>query len=256
MANAKKVLEELGLSDKESRVYLSLLELGPSPVQKIAQKADVNRVTAYVNLEALSKLGLVSTVEKGKKTLFSAEPPEQLESLIGKKEAELQRKKRELLDALPELKNIFRYAGERPVVKFYEGIEGLLAVREDYLRSVRKNETTLGMMSLDTLFETFPSYEKDATKRRIEKGVRSKIIYTKKDGPIKNATSPQMLREARFVPTEKFPITCDIAIYSKNKISIESYKNKIGVIIEDDDIANTLKVIFNLAWEDAEKYSN
>ena len=63
-----------------------------------------------------------------------------------------------------------------------------------------------------------------------------------------------MLREAKFVPKEKFPFSSDIAIYD-NKVAISSLKGKlIGVIIESDSITKTLKSLFYLAWEAADKY--
>lgn len=38
-------LKELGLADKEARVYLASLELGSDTVQNIAKKSGVNRAT-------------------------------------------------------------------------------------------------------------------------------------------------------------------------------------------------------------------
>ncbi|OHE33815.1 MAG: hypothetical protein A3J94_16070 [Syntrophus sp. RIFOXYC2_FULL_54_9] len=65
MDELKKQLEHLGLSDKESKVYLAALELGPTPVQDISHKAHVNRATTYVMIESLSARGLMSTFQKG-----------------------------------------------------------------------------------------------------------------------------------------------------------------------------------------------
>ncbi len=251
----KKVLETLGLSNKEVRVYISLLEMGHSPVQKIAQKAEVNRATAYVNLESLAKSGLVSTIEKGKKTLYSAESPEQLEILLKKQEQELRAKKDSLAEIIPELKSIFEYAGDRPVVRFFEGVEGLEAIQEDFIRSSRTKDITFGLVSLDHLLNVFPNQEKSFTVRRIQKNVYSKIIYTKKAGPVANATDKKSLREARFIPINKFPFTCSVDIYGKNKIAIVSYAGKLaGVIIENLEIHKTFKAIFDLCWEATEKY--
>jgi amidophosphoribosyltransferase len=57
-----KNLKNLGLSDNEAKVYLSMLELGPSSVLEISAKAGVNRPTTYVQIETLKKMGLVSQV--------------------------------------------------------------------------------------------------------------------------------------------------------------------------------------------------
>jgi len=75
-------LEKLGLSDKEAAVYLASLELGPSPVQVISRKAEVNRATTYVMIEVLLQKGLMSTFDKGKKTMYTAEKPERLHRIV------------------------------------------------------------------------------------------------------------------------------------------------------------------------------
>ena len=73
-------LNYLGLNEKEAKVYLAALELGKSSVQNIAKKADVNRATTYVVIEALIKRGLMSSANENKKQYFIAEAPEKLKS--------------------------------------------------------------------------------------------------------------------------------------------------------------------------------
>jgi sugar-specific transcriptional regulator TrmB len=52
MENYTSLLTQLGLSDKESALYLALLELGQADVADTAKKAGVKRSTAYVLLES------------------------------------------------------------------------------------------------------------------------------------------------------------------------------------------------------------
>ncbi|MBI3251348.1 MAG: TrmB family transcriptional regulator, partial [Candidatus Andersenbacteria bacterium] len=61
-----QALKHLGLKDKEAAVYLAALQLGPSPVQNIARRANVVRATTYVILEDLQKKGLVTHYKEGK----------------------------------------------------------------------------------------------------------------------------------------------------------------------------------------------
>ena len=121
-------LKLLGLSDKEAKVYLALLELGATTVIQIAQKAGVNRPTAYVQIETLTGLGLVSSYMKGKKRFFAAEPPERLGELIELKKSEIKDQQDRLQEILPELEMLFTTSGERPIVRFFEGREGIKAI--------------------------------------------------------------------------------------------------------------------------------
>ncbi|MCF7835696.1 MAG: helix-turn-helix domain-containing protein [Candidatus Marinimicrobia bacterium] len=77
-------LKQLGLSEKEAKVYLASLELGEATVQEIAKQAGVNRPTTYVQIEKLTKMGLMSSVEKEGKKYFNAEEPNQLLKILEK----------------------------------------------------------------------------------------------------------------------------------------------------------------------------
>ena len=48
-----KILEEIGLTQNESKVYLSLIELGSSSVTQIIQKSGLHRAVVYDLLERL-----------------------------------------------------------------------------------------------------------------------------------------------------------------------------------------------------------
>ena len=58
------ILKKLGLSERDARIYLVLLCLGPSSVRVIAKKAEMNRGSVYESLKWLRDEGLVSFYEK------------------------------------------------------------------------------------------------------------------------------------------------------------------------------------------------
>ena len=101
-------LKHLGLSEKEALVYLSALALGPSPVQDISEKANVNRATTYVMIEMLAARGLMSTFEKEKRRYFIAESPDRLSSILRIQQKELEEKQNEFQKTLPALMELFQ----------------------------------------------------------------------------------------------------------------------------------------------------
>ncbi|MBI4160382.1 MAG: hypothetical protein HY506_00550 [Candidatus Yanofskybacteria bacterium] len=242
----EKELKNLGLTDKEALVYLASLELGAETVQNIAKKAGINRATAYLQIESLKERGLMSEFEKGKKTFFVAESPEQLSRLLNIWEKELEFKKAEVNRILPALQNIFAGAGERPKVRFLEGLEGARTLQADFL-SV-KDKKIESFVNLDKLFEVFPEHEREYSKNRIEKQIESKVIYTRKEGPLGDATDAAKLRIAKYMPLDQFPVSSDITIYD-NKVAFATYKVKnIGVVIESKEIADTMRILFYAIW--------
>jgi HTH-type transcriptional regulator, sugar sensing transcriptional regulator len=243
----EKELQNLGLSEKEAKVYTTALELGPDTVQNIAKQSGINRATTYVQIGSLKDKGLMSEFEKGKKTYFVAESPDRLKNLLSSIEKELAVKKTEAASIIPGLLSLFEGMGERPKVRFFEGLEGSRAMHQDLLTT--KNKVTQGFLCLDDLFSFFPEYQHEFTDYRIKKKISSHVIYTQKGGPREDAVDKNQLRIAKYLPPDKFPINGSITLYD-DKVAITTYKGKpIGVIIEDKTIADTVKAIFYWMWE-------
>jgi len=249
MSLLSQELIKLGLSDKEAKVYLASLELGYDTVLNISKKAAINRPTAYFILESLQKKGIVTTFEKDKKTYFAAESPDKLVTLLNKQKEDIDQKQKQFENILPEFKALYNLPSEKPTVRFFEGRQGLLSMREDFLKTTDKKIES--MYCLDDLNKVFtPEENKEFAERRTEKKIATYAIYTSINGEIKR---PKRLGERRFVPFDKYPITSDLTIYN-NKVAIASLKGKIsGVIIENKEIANTMRSLFYLAWESAHK---
>ncbi len=241
----EKELQNLGLSEKEAKVYTTSLELGPDTVQNIAKQSGINRATTYVQIGTLKAKGLMSEFEKGKKTYFVAESPNQLKNLLTVIEKELAMKKAEADSILPNLVSLFDGMGDRPKVRFFEGIEGAIAIREEFLKV--KSKVIYGIIDHDKLFTLFPSQHGDYTEHRVQKKIKTKTFYVAKK-PVPDATSSKYLREAKYISADKLNLGASITIYD-NKVSISTYSaNPISVLIESDVIANTAKSIFELVW--------
>ena len=243
-------LKNIGLGDKAAKVYLAMLELGPASVLEIAAKASVNRPTTYLQIEELKKKGLVSTQMKGKKDLYIAESPDQLEKVLEQESKDLEIKMNELKKALPELASVFNLAGDKPVVRYFEGKEGLLRMQEEFLKC--KSKQILAIANFDNVMDLFPNQKSDYTERRVKAGIESKAIYTSKRGNIVEY-GPSVLRELRYIPFDKFSFDADITIYD-NIVAIASLRGQIGgLLVEHQGIAESFKSLFNFIWKLSEK---
>lgn len=239
-------LQQLGLSDKEAKTYLASLELGSAAVQEIAKKSGLKRPTVYFAIEQLVKKGLMSSFEKGKKTFFAAESPERLISLITLQQKKAQSLEENLRKFLPQLNDIFGLTGERPKIRFLEGKEGLKALQDDFLKTEDKNIENI--YPRDDFIKVFSEAErKDYIAKLRKKRIKVRTIYTSQQKTV--SLIPNPYAERKFVSYEKFPFSADITIYG-NKVAIGTFRGKlVGVIIESKEIAETLRLIFNLAWE-------
>ncbi len=121
-------LHHYGFSEKESQIYLTLLELGSSIASSLARRAGINRSTTYSILEDLKRRGIVTEIVRNEVKYYSAISPDQL----FKKWEE----KYELLKAdLPSLLAVTNKLNNRTRTQFFEGLEGLKQIFEEVLEA-------------------------------------------------------------------------------------------------------------------------
>jgi len=78
-------IQQLGLTEKEAKVYLTSLRLGPTSMQILAKKAKVDRGTAYHIAMTLEEKGLFKQWVNGKRPLFGVTSPAQLYGYVEEK---------------------------------------------------------------------------------------------------------------------------------------------------------------------------
>lgn len=244
-------LVKLGLSEKEAKVYLASLELGPSPVQKISQRSKVNRATTYVVIEDLKAMGLMSTFDQGKKTYFVAEQPERLLSHLKSQESELKEKIAIMQEKLPELKSIFNANEGKPKVKYYEGIEGLKAVRRDFIETLKlKGGEVFAFLPLDEFDKIKPLFQEGEYLVKALSKIKFKVIYTSENGRDKEyeEESRKIGDEVVFVDYKSYPLKGGMNVYG-DKVFLIDYLGKTGgIMIENRTLAKMFESIFLMTW--------
>lgn len=246
----EKYLQEIGLTDKESLVYLALLQVDNSSVVDIAKKTGVKRTTVYVVIDALAKKGLVSETTVNGKTQYQAESPERLKTFIERQKIVLEERERRLDDVISQIKTVQKDVGEKPVVKYFEGKEGVVSINENVYEDTPDGDEVYLLYSKDLLNEVFTEKEMEKYRqRRLAKKVKSKVLYNYSKGERPSDAMGQRIH----VDEKKYPFTCDISIY-KNKVRISILGKKIsGIFVESQDLANTLRSLFNLAFDNIKK---
>lgn len=241
----KDKLIAFGLSEKEANVYLALLNAGKGTADQIAKMTKLNRSTTYVQIKTLMDMGMATTYKLGKKTYFSAESPTYIERLIDRRAATIEHQRSEAKQLLPELMKIFSSTGERPVVRIFEGKEGLVSMRNEMLELPLKE--ILFITSIDQLGELF-TYEElyDFSMRREAKKIRSKAIYYRKEG---ESYTPYPYQELRRVRKEELPFGADVYIYGDQVSFASTAEAVVGVTISSPDIAESVRAMFLSLWE-------
>lgn len=128
----EKILKELGFSERETKVYLALLELGSITVGPIAAKTRIQHAKVYQTLEKLIDKGLASYIIKSKTKYFQAQSPKRILSSLKEKE-------REFLAILPRLEEKQEFSKEPQVARVHEGYKAIKAMFESIIEGLNKN---------------------------------------------------------------------------------------------------------------------
>lgn len=239
------ILEQLGLSQREVTIYLTLLKLGTASIRDIATKADINRGTTYETLKALAGKGIVSYFPKGRRRVFCAEPPELLLELAREKRQALdlgiEEMKSTLIPQLNHLKPDFNPGN----VRFYEGDSGIELVLKDILNTVaqQKNKTYNVFSSKlirQHLYRPFPNY----TQQRIRKNIKVRVIAIGEGG------EDAELSERKWIDAKGRIDASYIAIYPPKvtMISLASRDYPVAVVLDSPEIATAQQIIFETLW--------
>ncbi|MEI6627131.1 MAG: helix-turn-helix domain-containing protein [bacterium] len=250
--NTIVALQSMGLSEKEAKVYLALLELGQSSIQEIGNKAGVNRTTTYVIIETLLKKGLCSLLNKDKKVFYLAADPETLLNFFENDLRRIEEKKQQLIKVLPSLKQINNADPNRPAVRYFESDDVLNyadLLFEDYERIKKTNEPVRTIFPEGRIEEVFsPSELATSRNSRKNRAIPVRSLVSADDTKVIQSTADGL--RIKMDP-EKEQLTADIAIYGNN-VRILDLNGKISVtLLRDPDIAQAMKVLFDLAWEGA-----
>jgi len=239
------ILKQLGFSEKEIKVYLSLLKNGPSSVRTLAQASGINRGTTYDILKSLKENGLVSYYHKDTKQFFVAEDPSALNKNLEHRIDNLEEVREHLSNAIPELKSLFNEAGEKPVVKYYEGFGGIKTVLCDVLETAEQSKEKLYyVFSSDAireyLYKAFPSF----TKERIRKKIKVKSVGVGHKGTVAELSEKKSLNAKKSSPTYILNYPGKVAM-----ISVNSAKKPLALIIEDEALFITQHQLFDFIWQ-------
>ena len=230
-------LIKLGFSKDEARLYLASLELGESTVARIAQKAKIERTTAYAHMENLKRRGLISMSKRNKKMVYSAENPKKLK-------IELEQKGMLLEGLLPELLSITNAIDAKPKVRFFDSKEGVFDI---YRETLLYPDQRMYMWMSSPWYDDEKFWRDYYMPIRIDKKIHLSAIVPKNETSIAFTQEDKLkLRETRMTDADN--IRADMVLYGTRNIAIISYEESTALVIESKKLFDTLKVIFQAHW--------
>ncbi len=229
-------LIQFGLTLNESKVYLALIDLGPSLAGLISRKTGLHRRNVYDTTERLIKKGLVGYIKQNNRRLFQASSPQRFLDIIKESEESIS----PIVDSLMQK---YSKKKESEETNFFKGRDGLKGVLEDQLNY--KEILILG--ANPKAGEIIQFYFNWYNKKRQKKKIKLKIISHEP------TFSKLPLSEVRLIP-QKYSSPLSINIYGdKTAIILWSKKAPLAIVIKNKEITDGYKNYFELMWKSAKR---
>lgn len=250
MEKVTDYLKQFGLSELESKLYLGLLETGPTTVLEIAKHTGIKRTTAHVNIETLIEKGLVAQTKSGTRRKILAEEPEKLQYILEQRKLQMKSLETGLPGVLSLLTSRVGQSGSKASehdVKYFEGKAGIQKVyQEAFSSSDLRSYVNLG--EADKTFPENTTIYLNAHKGK--KDFRLREIIDGSPDSLKKASS--LVKDANFdYKIANFEVSLellDILIY-EDKVAIINFKDRaFASIIDNKEYAKYSKEIFDYIW--------
>ncbi len=234
----KDVLKELGLSEGEATVYLSLLKLREAQVNEIKKETKIHRTTIYDFLDKLMKKGLATYVIRNNIKFFIAAHPSKFDEL-------LREKKEHLNEILPPLTKLSELEKKKLKVEIYEGIEGFKTLLN---RILKEHKDLLAFGIEEGEFELrFPNIIRQYFKKEQKLGIKERLISRKGTKFIYRYSHMHY----KYIDKKFFNPTPTL-MFGKN-VCFVVWEPLTIIIIENEDLSDAYKKHFELLWRIADK---
>ena len=252
----ENIFKQFGLGSREVKVYNSCLNRKRALVSDIQKDTKLSRSTVYYVLDALIENKFISVAVKGKKKTYSVENPENIKLNLENRQAMIAESLKEFDSILPILNKSIQ-KNKKSIMRFYEGAESITKLQTNLFKQNPDTKVFIFSSKQNEDSKNFKRIFKNSIKSRLKNNIFANIItpVTKTKISLKKFESEQ-LRETKYLPEDKFPFSSDIIIFP-NFIHICSFGNddsSFSILIEDESMVQTMKMIFDLCWEAAAKY--
>lgn len=232
-------LARFGLSEKEAKIYLTLLGEESLSILEVSRKTGIHRPALYTLLPHLEAKELVQKRKVGKREQYSAESPKKIEKLFKKVESGLHL-------FVDRLSDEYESRGRKPTVQYYHGKKGYDYLFDDIAASLPKDGMYYRYSARrvdEKYFTPTDYYLKMRDKKRFERRVITSFAKTK-------GKSARLEREIKVIPenVDLFDDNVSSYIYT-DRLAFVDFDSQTTFIIQSKKIAGFQRKLFEMLWK-------
>ena len=235
-----KILKEIGFTESEIKVFLTLLKIGPAKSGEVIDKSNLQNPVVHRAFHSLIEKGLITYSISGKIKYYQAIDPSLLLNFLDEK-------KRKLEDIIPDLKRLREIKREKTKATIHQGKRGVRELLNYLLDNCDDEFLTYGApkKSLELLEDFF---WKGFHNKRIIRKIGARMIFH--DSLSERAEALNKLPKTEVRTTSKEFEELVETIIAKDKIGIIIYlDDPIGILIEEELAAKSYRNFFELIWK-------
>lgn len=243
-----EILEDLGLSQSEIKVYTKLLEIGTSSAKDIIYKSKLQNSVVHRALNSLIEKGIINYILKGKHKVYSATDPEFFFTYI-------EDKKKQFENIFPRLKEKQRLQKKETQTSMFKGKRGISEVYHKLISQSKGEFLTFGGSKETTDFMGLVWWQNMYAKR-INNKLSQRHIASTEVLPYIDSFLKMKLTNMRFLPKEKFSQYQETAIID-DFVAITIFADEgYTILIENKEVADGYRKNFEMMWNLAKEKNN
>jgi sugar-specific transcriptional regulator TrmB len=230
--NKEEVLKQVGLTDAEVKLYITLLSSGEATASLLAKKTATNRTFTYDRLNKLVNVGLASHVIKENKKYFRAADPGQFLSILKERETQFQ-------SILPELESLTAKVEPGPQVTVFSSRKGVQTALNLVLRQSKPLYVHGSLLNFKNSME---HYFDVWNKRRAKTKVKMQALTSEDTKGLE-----LNLAELEELPEEEKNATTTFT-FGEKVITVFWSEVPVAILVESKEIAKDNLAFFNTVW--------
>lgn len=241
----ENLLKNIGLTENEAKVYISLLKIGQSTTSKIIENSQISSGKIYETLNKLHKKGLVAITEINGIKHFQTTSPKALLTYIDDQKKGLEEKEIQLEKILPGLIELQLSYPKKTSVNLIIGERSIKPLVVDLFTNAKQIICTMGVRgSKKSKYNNFWWHITSSIAEKKKK----KAYYLFSENKSDYFKKHQKLNSVKVKYTESItPTAIDII---DDSVLIFSYKEEMTCIhIIDEGIAESFRSFFMTLWK-------
>lgn len=248
-----KILEDIGFSQGEIKVYFALLGLGEATIGPISKKAKVTASKTYPILDKLMQKGLITHVIKSGTKHFQVLNPNRIIDFINEKENKIKNEKEAVEKMLPLLVAQQKKEAEQ-YATVYETLTGVKTLYDEMLEyhSRTKEDFIAFTMGEEYKSKNLNLFFRQYDLRRGEAGINIKLIGLEKQRKFlkKEYTHKPSYMQIRYV---EHAVPSGTIIFGDKVAILLWFPTPTAFVIHSKSIAKYYKKFFWDLWKIARK---